>query len=101
MTVHVNSLLAQTEGGMMVIFLKEDWEKRRVHCETSKSNWFLQETKKVSLFVKFEIILPLLYYLSDPTTNNYISVRHYKINRILWIDFRMCQMTPLVTSGKA
>ena len=46
MTVHVNSLFAQTEGGMMVVFLKEDWEKRRVHGETSKSNWFLKEIKK-------------------------------------------------------
>ena len=52
----MNSLLAQTEGGMMVVFLKEDWEKRRLHGETSKSNWFLQEIKKVSPFVKFEIV---------------------------------------------
>ena len=101
MTVHVNSLLAQTEEGMMVVFLKEDWEKRRVHDETSKSNWFLQETKKVSPFVKFEKILPLLCYLSDPTTNNYISVRRSLINKNLWIDSRMCQITPLVTVGKA
>ena len=49
MTVHVNSLLAQTErggggwggGGWVVAFLKEDWEKRRIDGETSKSNWFL------------------------------------------------------------
>ena len=101
MNTHVNSLLAQTEGGMMVVFLKQDWEKRRVHGEISKSNWFLQETKKVSPFVRFEIILPLLCYLSDPTTNNYISVRRSITNKILWIDSRMCQMTSLVTAGKA
>ena len=101
MTVHVNSLLVQTEGGMMFVFLKEDWEKWRVHCETLKSNWLLQETKKISLFVKFEIILPLLCYLSDPTTNNYISVKAFYENKILWIDSRMCQMTPAVTAGKA
>ena len=41
MTVHVNYLLTQTEGERMVVFLKEDWEKRSVHGETSKSNWFL------------------------------------------------------------
>ena len=101
MTVHVNYLLAQTEEGMMVVFLKDVWEKRRVHGETTKSNWFLEETKKVSPYVKFEIILPLLCYLSDPTTNNYISVRRSMIYEILWIDSRMCQMTPLVTVGKA
>ena len=101
MTVHVNYLLAQTEEGMMVVFLKDVWEKRRVHGETTKSNWFLEETKKVSPYVKFEIILPLLCYLSDPTTNNYISVRRSMIYEILWIDSRMYQMTPLVTVGKA
>ena len=41
MAVHVNSLLAQTEGRRMVVLLKENWEKRRIHGETSKSNWFL------------------------------------------------------------
>ena len=101
MTVHVSFLLDQTERGRMFVFLKEDWEKRRVHGEISKSNWFLQETKKVSPFVKFEIIPPLLCYLSDPIRNNYIRVRRSMINKILWIDSRMCRKTPLVTAGKA
>ena len=52
-------------------------------------------------FVTFEIILPLLCYLSEPTTNNYTSVRRPMINKILWIDSRICQMIPLVTAGKA
>ena len=38
--VHVNSLHSQTEGEKVVVFMKEDWE-RRVHGETPKSNWFL------------------------------------------------------------
>ena len=100
MTVHMNSLLAQTEGWRLFVFLKEDWEKRRVHGEISKSNWFLKETKKVSPFVKFEIIPFLLCYLSDSITNNYIRIRRSMINRILWIDSIMCEKTPLVTTGK-
>ena len=91
MTVLVNSLLSQTEGGRLVVFLKEDWEKNRVHGDTSKNNWFLEETKKVSPFVKFEIITPLLWYLSDSITNNYIRVvRCSMINKVCWIDSRMC-----------
>ena len=38
MTVHVYSLLGQTEKGKKVVFLKEDWGRRRVHGETSKRN---------------------------------------------------------------
>ena len=34
------SLLGQTEGRRKVDFLKKDWRRRRVHGETSKSNWF-------------------------------------------------------------
>ena len=56
--------------------------------------------RKSVLFVKFEIILPLLCYLLDPTTNNYISVRRSMTNKTLWIDSRICPMTPLVTVGK-
>ena len=77
MTVHVYSPFGQTEGGRKIIFLKEDWRRRRVHSETSKSNWFLQETKKVSLFVKFRITPPLFCYWSDAITNRYIFSTKY------------------------
>ena len=39
-----------------------------------KSTWLLKETKKVSPFVKFRIISPLLCYLLDLFTNKYIRV---------------------------
>ena len=70
----MNFLLGQTEGVKMAVFLKEDWGKRRVHSETSKTNWFFIRDQEISPFVKFEIIPPLLCYLSDPITNNYIKV---------------------------
>ena len=41
MTVYVSSLLGQTEEESKVISLMEDWGKKRVHRETSKSDWFL------------------------------------------------------------
>ena len=101
LTVHMYSLLGQTEGRRKVDFLKEDWGRRRVHGETSKSNWYLQETQTVSPFVKFEISSPLLCYLLDLITNNYINVRCSMISNILWIDTRMCRKNPLLTAGKA
>ena len=56
---------------------------------------------KVSPFVKFKITSPLLCYLSDPIKNNYIKLRCSIINKILWIDSRMCRKSPLITEGKA
>ena len=78
----------------MVAFLKQDWGERRVYGQTSKNNWFLKETKLN------RIIPPLHYYLSDPTTNNQIKVRHSMINKILWIDSRMCRKSLLLSLGE-
>ena len=50
---------------------------------------------------KIEIIPSLHCYLSEPITNNYIKVRRSMINKILWVDSRMYQKSPLVTAGKA
>ena len=72
-----------------------------MHGETSKSNWYLQETQTVSPFVKFEISSPLLCYLLDLITNNYINVRRSMINEILWEDSRMCRKSHFVTAAKA
>ena len=58
--------------------------------------------KRPSLsFVEFKIIPPLLFYLLDLITNNYISARRSMINKILWIDSRMRRKTPLNTGGEA
>ena len=45
--------------------------------------------EKVSPFVKFEIILPLLCFLSGPLTNKHCRTWSSTIN--LWIDSRTCQ----------
>ena len=45
--------------------------------------------EKVSPFVKFEIILPLLCFLLDPLTNKHCRAWSSMIN--LWIDSRTCQ----------
>ena len=45
--------------------------------------------EKVSPFVKFEIILPLLCFLLDPLTNKHCRTWSSMIN--LWIDSRTCQ----------
>ena len=45
--------------------------------------------EKVSFFVKFEIILPLLCFLLDPLTNKHCRAWSSMIN--LWIDFRTYQ----------
>ena len=45
--------------------------------------------EKVSPFVKFEIILPLLFFSLNPLTNKHFRTWSYLIN--LWIDSRICQ----------
>ena len=45
--------------------------------------------EKVSHFVKFEIILPLLCFLLDPLTNKHCRTWSSMIN--LWIDSRTCK----------
>ena len=45
--------------------------------------------EKVSHFVKFEIILPLLCFLLDPLTNKHCMTWCSMVN--LWIDSGTCQ----------
>ena len=96
MTVHVYSLLGQTEGGRKVLFLKVDWGKRRVHGETSKNNWFLLDTKK-SLFFEIQNNSTPLCYFSDLVTNNYINVNRSMIYKISRIDSRIYRKSPFVS----
>ena len=51
--------------------------------------------KKVSPFVKFEIIPPLLKCLLDPLTSKYCRTWSSVIN--LWTDSRTCEKSPVVT----
>ena len=50
--------------------------------------------KKVSPFVKFEIVLPLLCCLLDPLTNKYCRACISMIN--LWIDFSTLTQNKLI-----
>ena len=67
------------------------------HCViTPKSSWLSQEMKK-SLFLKFEIILPLLCFLLDALTNKNCRTRISMIN--LYIDSRTCQKWRIMLSA--
>ena len=52
---------------------------------------------KVSPFVKFETILPLLCFLLDPLANKYCRTWISMIN--LWIDSKTCQKLGILLSG--
>ena len=85
--VQISSLLTQTEGERNAFFIgckKEDHivrlSPRALGCH---KRW------KVSPFVKFEIILPLLCFLLDPLTNKHCRIWSSMIN--LWIDSRTCK----------
>ena len=55
--------------------------------------------EKVSPFVKFEIILPLLCFLLDPLTNKHCRTWSSVIN--LWIDSRTCQEQRILLSARS
>ena len=59
------------------------------HYEITPKSTFVIRNEKVSPFVKFEIILPLLCFLLDPLTNKHCRTWSSMIN--LWIDSRTCQ----------
>ena len=86
LSVQVYFLLGQTEG-------------ERPFLEGARRGTTLQDypqehldairDEKVSPFVKFEIILPLLCFLLDLLTNRHSRIWTSMIN--LWIDSRTCQ----------
>ena len=89
MSFQIHSLLSQTEGdGRKGLFWKGAIMKRR---GTTLKDYNLVDIghEKVSPFVKFEIILPFLCFLSDPFTNKHCRTWSSMIN--LWIDSRICQ----------
>ena len=54
--------------------------------------------EKVSTFVKFEIILPLLCFLLDPLTNKHCRIWSSMIT--LWIDSRTYQIKGILLSAR-
>ena len=90
LSFQIYSLLAQTEGERKKgLFWRV--QKGGPHCEIiPKSTWlYVMRDEKVSPFVKFEIILPHLCFLSDPLTNKHCRTWSSMVN--LWIDSRTCQ----------
>ena len=93
MSVLIYSLLGQTE------------EERKAFCGLCKTGGRIVKLppralgdEKVCPFVKFEIILPLLYSLLDPFTNKQRRTWSSMIN--LWIDSRTCQKYRILLSAK-
>ena len=90
LSIQVYSLLGQTEGEMKIFLEGARKRARGAYCAH-----YLQEHLvvirdwKVSPFVKFEIILPLFFFLLYPLTNNHCRSWSSIIN--LWIDTRTCQ----------
>ena len=67
------------------------WDYPQEHLVTIRD-------ENVSPFVKFEIILSLLWLLLDPLTNKHCRTCSSMIN--LWIDSRTCQKWRILLSGR-
>ena len=86
--IYISSFLAQTEGEKKDLSWKGTrrrttlWDYLQVHLVVIRD-------KKVSHFVKFEIILPLLSFFTRPLTNKHYRTWSSMIN--LRIDSRTCQ----------
>ena len=86
-SVQIYSLLGQTEGERKTFF--RGCKKGDHIVRLSPEHLAVIRDEKVSTFVKFEIILPLLCFLSDPLTSKHCRIWSSMIN--LWIDSRTCQ----------
>ena len=67
----------------------EGERKGRTLWDYPQGNLVVIRDEKVFPFVKFEIILPLLWFLLDALANTHCRTWGTKIN--LWIDTRTCQ----------
>ena len=85
LSFQIYSVLAQTKGERKIFFGRV--QEGGPHCKII--TWFDIRAEKVSPFMKFEIILPLLCFLLDLLTNKHCRAWSSMIN--LWIDFRTCQ----------
>ena len=97
MSFQIYSLIAQTEKERKTFFWKGAIMKRR---RTTLKDYNLLDIRheKVSPFVKFEIILPLLCFLLDPLTNRHCRAWSSMIN--LWRDSRTCQKWRILLSAR-
>ena len=81
LSVQIYSLLGQTEGEREAFF--GEYKKGSTLWDYQKHLIVIRD-EKVSSFVKFEIILPLLCFLLDPLTNKHC--RTWSSMIILWVD---------------
>ena len=88
LSFQIYSLLAQTQGERKVFFGRCKIGGTTLQ-DYLKEHLVVMRDEKVSPFVKFEIILPILCFLSDPLTNKYCRTWFSMIN--LRIDSRTCQ----------
>ena len=85
--VKVYSLLGQTEGERKTFF--KGCKKGGTFWDYSQEHLVVIRDEKVSPFVKFETILPFLYFLLDPLTNKHCRTWSSMIN--FWINSRTSQ----------
>ena len=87
-SAQVYSLLAQTEGERKVFF--EGRKKKGEHIMRLPPEYLaVTRDEKVSPFVKFEVILPLLCFLLDPLTNKHFMTWNFM--KDLCIDSKSSQ----------
>ena len=96
LSFQVYSLLSQTEEERKAFFRGR---KKGDHIMRLRQEHFVViGNEKVSPYVKFEIILPLLCFLLDPLTNKLCSTWSSMIN--LWINPRTCQKIRILQSAR-
>ena len=83
--VRIYSLLGQTEGEMKA----EGCKRGATLGDCPQEHLLVIRDEKVSPFVKFEIILPLLCFLLDLPANKHCKTCSSMIN--LWVDSRTYQ----------
>ena len=87
LSVQIYSLLGQTQDEMEAFF--GGYKKEGHIVRLFPEDLAVIREEKVSPFVKFEIILPLLCFILDPLTNKHCRTWSSMIN--LWIDSRTYQ----------
>ena len=88
LSFQIYSLLAQTEGERKAFFWKGERNGTTLR-DYSQDHLVDITDEKVSPFVKFEVILPLLCFSLDPLTNKHCRTWSSTIN--FWRDSRTCQ----------
>ena len=95
MSVQVYSLFEQTEGERKAFL--EGARRGATFVRLPPRHLVVIRDEKVSPFVKFEKILPILCFLLDPLTNKHCRTWSFMIN--LWVDSRTYQKSRTLPSA--